>query len=480
MMETKTHSEIDPRVLQMLSSVQAWHYRAIPIEGDREKLRLLVDESSFDAALREELELVKNTRIETQPVSTEEIKSLLLRHYRTGTTAQATTKTTVSVSTERAESFVDDLVKEAKDLGSSDIHIETYEEECRVRIRIDGKLIEKYRIGKGDYPSLVNKLKIRANLDIAEKRLPQDGRINFKEHNDQFDIRVSVLPTMYGEKVVMRILNQDASRLDIEKLGMTVEQRDIYKDAIRKPDGIILISGPTGSGKTTTLYATLKALNTSQVNISTVEDPIEYSLEGINQVQVRDSIGLSFASALRSFLRQDPDIIMLGEIRDSETAQMAIRASLTGHLVLSTIHTNSAVDTISRLIDMGIPPFLIASTVHLSVAQRLIRLLCPECKQEEAMQGDLWPLGFQPPRPVHTHARPVGCEHCFYTGYRGRLALYETLPINETLRNSIRHNDNLKPALPKDHKTLSDAAFDALENGLTSIEEAFPLLENFG
>lgn len=472
------HIEIEPRVLQALSSSQAWHYKSIPVKNDESTLQLLVDSEQFSQQKKDELEFIKGKKIITESVHPQVLNGLLLKYYRTSTSAADAEKKTVSVSVERAESFVDDLVKEAKDLGSSDIHIESYEDECRVRIRIDGKLIEKYQLSRTDYPSLVNKLKIRANLDIAEKRLPQDGRINYKAHGDQFDIRVSVLPTMFGEKIVLRILNQDTSRLNLNAVGMSDGQLLIYKDAIRKPDGIILISGPTGSGKTTTLYATLKVLNTKEVNISTVEDPIEYTLAGINQVQVKDAIGLTFASALRSFLRQDPDIIMLGEIRDSETAQMAIRASLTGHLVLSTIHTNSAIDTISRLIDMGIPPFLIASTVHLSVAQRLVRLLCAGCKQEVPATNDLWPYAYKPEGEIHTHCRPVGCDLCYFTGYRGRKALYEVLSVDDQLRQSIRGNQNLRNALPEGHQTLSKAAFELMKQGLTSIEEAFPLLEN--
>jgi len=471
------HTDIEPGVLQTLSSSQAWHYKVVPVRNDDKGLWLLVDEQ-FNTQIKDELEFIKGKKIIAEAVSAQVLSDLLLKYYRTATAREGSEKRTVSVSVDRAESFVDDLVKEAKDLGSSDIHIEVYENTCRVRIRIDGKLIEKYQLSRADYPSLVNKLKIRANLDIAEKRLPQDGRIHYKEHGDQFDIRVSVLPTMYGEKVVMRILNQDASRLNLEAVGMSASQLHIYKDAIRKPDGIILISGPTGSGKTTTLYATLKVLNTKEVNISTVEDPIEYTLGGVNQVQVKEAIGLTFASALRSFLRQDPDIIMLGEIRDSETAQMAIRASLTGHLVLSTIHTNSAIDTISRLIDMGIPSFLIASTVHLSVAQRLVRLLCPDCKEEISATSDLWPHSYRPEAEIHTHCRPAGCESCYFTGYKGRKALYEVLPIDETLRQAIRSNQNLRNALPETHQTLSNIAFALLKQGLTSIEEAFPLLEN--
>ena len=259
-----------------------------------------------------------------------------------------------------------------------------------------------------------------SNLDIAEKRLPQDGRINFKHQNQQFDIRVSVLPTLHGEKVVLRLLNNDATDIDLKKLGFSKLDLDNYLQGVKRPNGILLISGPTGSGKTTTLYATLKLLNKETRNILTIEDPIEYTLEGVNQVQLKESIGLGFASALRTFLRQDPDVIMVGEIRDTETANMAIRASLTGHLVLSTIHTNSAWGTVSRLMDMNIPPFLVASTLNTTVAQRLVRLLCPKCKKETPFDTELYPRQFKPYQAVHFHFLPNGCEECYYTGYKGR------------------------------------------------------------
>ena len=270
----------------------------------------------------------------------------------------------------------------AKNYGSSDIHIEPYEKYSRVRFRIDGHLIEQFKVNQSQYPQIVNQVKIKAGLDISQKRLSQDGRIAINAEGNEFDIRVSCLPTLHGEKIVMRILKRDTSDINLEHLGFTKKELQVYKEGIKNPNGIILISGPTGSGKTTTLYGTLKLLNEESRNITTIEDPIEYTLEGINQVQLKEDIGFDFPSALRTFLRQDPDIIMVGEIRDEKTANMAIKAALTGHLVFSTIHTNSAWATISRLIDMNIPPFLIASTLKISMAQRLVRKLCPKCKKE--------------------------------------------------------------------------------------------------
>src|SRR5690606_16346772 len=285
--------------------------------------------------------------------------------------------------------FLERLLLMAKEIGSSDIHFEPYEQRCRVRFRLDGKLKEHFVVSLEEYPVIGNKLKIRAGLDISEKRLPQDGRITVKTDRDEFDIRVSTLPTLYGEKIVLRLISKDANHIDLERLGFTKAELKSYKNGIKRPNGIILISGPTGSGKTTTLYATLKYLNDGETNILTIEDPIEYTLEGINQVQLKENIGLDFASTLRTFLRQDPNIIMMGEIRDVKTANMAIRAALTGHLVLSTIHTNSAWATISRLIDMGVPHFLIANTLNMSVAQRLVRMLCSDCKEERPIDPDL-------------------------------------------------------------------------------------------
>ncbi|MCB0479724.1 MAG: type II/IV secretion system protein, partial [Crocinitomicaceae bacterium] len=338
----------------------------------------------------------------------------------------------------------------------------------------DGGLIEKYKLEKSEYPEIVNKIKILSNLDITEKRRPQDGRISYPD----FDVRVSILPTLYGEKIVLRILGNDASNIDISALGMDEKDRFNYLEGIKKPNGILLISGPTGSGKTTTLYATLKILNEEKRNVVTVEDPIEYTLEGINQVQVKESIGLSFASALRSFLRQDPDIIMLGEIRDSETAKMAVKAALTGHLVLSTIHTNSAWDTVSRLIDMGVEPFLLASTLNTSVAQRLVKKLCNNCKEETNLEIQDLPPGFKNEKELKKYYRPVGCSECYYTGYKGRRALYEIIPIDHDLSEKIKSKELRVDTILKEKgvRKLSEQAYNLLSEGVTSLEDVYSLL----
>ena len=373
------------------------------------------------------------------------------------------------------------LIGDAKSLGSSDIHLEPYEHKARVRIRIDGKLIERYELDKVEYPSLVNKIKIRANLDIAEKRLPQDGRIFFQsEHLGRMDVRVSVLPTLHGEKIVMRILGNDAGQIQLETLGFSQENINDYMEGIGQPNGMVLISGPTGSGKTTTLYASLQLLNENVRNILTIEDPIEYTLEGINQVQLRENIGLDFPSAMRTFLRQDPDVIMVGEIRDQATASMAIRASLTGHLVLSTIHTNSAWGIVARLIDMGIPPYLLADTLNTAVAQRLVRILCDDCKQATAFDPKTLPRTYQVSKPIDQQYTAKGCETCFYTGYRGRTAIYEVIPIDTELANQIKdcelNVDHLLKA--KQVSSLSDQAFELLANGKTASEEIYSILLN--
>lgn len=460
--------EITPELQQLIRSDLAWHYRVLPIGMSENLLTFLVDGQQDLANIQEELVALLGKQVQLEAKDTIEIQRLLGRYYRT------TNDQEQRIVFDAKIDFVDRLIQEANSIGSSDIHIEIFGEKARVRMRVDGVLIQRYMVDKNDYPELINKIKIRSNLDISEKRLPQDGRIQY----DDFDLRVSILPTLHGEKIVLRILGKDASSLQIEKLGFSVKEQRDYLEGIKKPNGIILISGPTGSGKTTTLYATLKLLNDEKRNIVTVEDPIEYTLDGINQVQLKESIGLTFASALRSFLRQDPDVIMLGEIRDAETAQMAIRAALTGHLVLSTIHTNSAWGTISRLIDMGVPSFLLANTINLSVAQRLVRKLCTHCQQEKPLSVLDWPIGISTELIPSKQSVAVGCDHCHYTGYKGRIALYEVIPMDNTLATSIKNNENDISFILKERgiKTLSEGALELLTTQTTSLEEVYALL----
>ncbi|MGB3948538.1 MAG: GspE/PulE family protein [Bacteroidia bacterium] len=461
----------------LLAPQQAWHYGIIPKQLNGNKIILYISEEKYSSNVSDELELLlgKNVLLELLPETT--INKALGKYYRNTTT---NTLKQVNTGNVKADDFLSLLISEARTLGSSDIHIEAYEEKCRIRIRIDGQLIERYTINKLDYPALISKIKIKANLDISEKRLPQDGRIFFNTDGLKFDLRVSVLPTLHGEKIVLRILNNDATNIDISYLGFNDKELSDYLEGVKKTRGLILISGPTGSGKTTTLYATLKLLNKEKSNLTTIEDPIEYTLEGINQVQVRENIGFSFAQALRSFLRQDPNIIMLGEIRDSETAQMAVRVSLTGHLVLSTIHTNSAWGTISRLVDMGVPSFLLASELNTSIAQRLLRVLCNECKEEQSFDPKFFPKTFKAPRTVLVHSVAKGCEYCHYTGYKGRKAIYEVIPIDYELASHIKSNSFSVTELLKERniKTLSENAFDLFEKGITSVDEIYPILLN--
>lgn len=462
---------------QVITTEQAWHYSIIPKSANNSILELFIDQELQTDDVKNELEMLYGKDIILFGVNPHILNKTLGIYYRK---TKKSSSNPVAKFNCKSDDFLYKIIEEAHTLGCSDIHIEKYDEICRIRLRIDGKLIEKYLIDKNEYPALINKIKIKANLDIAEKRLPQDGRIYFTSENEKFDIRVSVLPTLYGEKAVLRLLSKDSTAIDINQLGFNTKQLEDYLEGIKKPHGIVLISGPTGSGKTTTLYATLKILNKENTNILTIEDPIEYTLDGINQTQLKESIGLTFASALRTFLRQDPDIIMLGEIRDGETAQMAIRAALTGHLVLSTIHTNSAWGTITRLVDMGIPSFLLASTINLTVAQRLVRVLCPSCKEKKEFNARLFPKDFEPPRNIRMQSVSVGCEECFYTGYKGRKAVYEVIPVDLELAEMIKSSkfDINEIFKSKQLKRLSDSAFELFENGETTIEEIYPILIN--
>lgn len=466
---------INPDLVKSISAEFAWNFKVIPHSVQENLSSFLYVKGGNTFELKNELEFITGKQVELIESEELTINQLLYKYYPIGDKSSQNQELKVSSLN---NDFLVKLIKDAKTHGSSDIHIEIYEKAARIRIRVDGKLKEVYSISKTDYPALVNKIKIKANMDISEKRLPQDGRIIFEDETHSFDIRASVLPTLYGEKIVLRLLNKDTTNLKLESLGFTQKQYGDYVSGIYKSNGIVLISGPTGSGKTTTLYATLKVLNKEGINILTIEDPIEYTLSGINQVQLKESIGLTFSSALRTFLRQDPDIIMLGEIRDAETAQMAIRAALTGHLVLSTIHTNSAWGTIGRLIDMGIPPFLITATLNLSVAQRLVRLLCPACKHLVPFSTEdysLLNLDFQ--NPEH-HYVAKGCEKCYYTGYSGRKAIYEVIPIDQELHDSVKHNNlNISSILEKKEiSLLSKQAWDLFTSGCTTFEEIAPIL----
>lgn len=372
--------------------------------------------------------------------------------------------------------LVNQILFQAIKLEASDIHIEPEEKNIRVRFRIDGTLHQTFAPPKRIQSALVSRIKIMANLNIAEKRLPQDGRINIKVASKPIDLRVSALPTNFGENIVMRILDKTKTFNTLDKLGFSPRDLAVVNNAVEQPNGIFLMSGPTGSGKTSTLYSILSKLNTPEVSVVTVEDPVEYQLSGISQVQVNEKVGLTFAAALRSILRQDPNIIMIGETRDNETAQIAIQASLTGHLVLSTIHTNSAPATITRLIDMGIEPFLIASSITCVIAQRLVRKL-HECKESYAPeQTVLDRIGITPSEAkTITFFRAKGCQSCAYTGYKGRLAIFEVMEMNNEIAKLTmeKASSNLisKAAHEAGMTFLVQDGIRKIKSGLTTIEE---------
>lgn len=369
--------------------------------------------------------------------------------------------------------IVNDVLERAVREGASDVHIEPFERHSQVRYRVDGQLFNVVDFPKSLHPAVASRIKIMAEMDIAERRRPQDGRILIKVLDRRVDIRVSSLPTVYGEKVVFRILDQSNAKVGLEKIGFSEEDRSLVDDILSVPYGIILVTGPTGSGKSTTLYSMLEKINRPEVNIVTVEDPVEYTLGGVSQVHVNERAGLSFAAALRSILRQDPDKIMIGEIRDTETAQLAIRAALTGHLVLSTLHTNDAPSAVIRLIDMGVPPFLVASSLTAMIAQRLLRRLCPRCKESYAIP-DAVCRSLSLPEGSKAW-RPVGCDDCRGTGYLGRTGIFEILVVSEEMRRRISeevNGDDLRHlALHSGMKTLRASGLEKVLQGITSLEE---------
>lgn len=375
--------------------------------------------------------------------------------------------------------YVNKVLAEAFVMKCSDIHIEPYENNFRIRYRQDGSLIEAAKPPRSLMLPLISRVKILAQMDISERRKPQDGRIKLEIGGKPIDYRVSSLPTLFGEKIVLRLLDSSNLQLDMTKLGFEPKQIEVFKEGIYKPYGMCLVTGPTGSGKTTTLYSALSELNQIDTNISTAEDPVEFNLEGINQVNVKRDIGLTFATCLKSFLRQDPDIIMVGEIRDREVGEIAIEAALTGHLVLSTLHTNDAPSTITRLVNMGIEPFLVAAALNVVVAQRLCRKICKDCKEVDpnATKDVLVTLGVSPASAEKiTVYKGKGCSSCNNTGYKGRLAIYEVLEMTPSIKEILLRNgssDEIKrQAIKEGMKTLRMAALTKVAQGVTTIEEA--------
>lgn len=376
--------------------------------------------------------------------------------------------------------LINAFLTEAMKHNTSDIHIETFERCLTVRFRIDGVLRQVVQLERKLAPLLVSRIKVMAKLDIAEKRVPQDGHISLRVAGWDTDIRVSIIPATGGERIVLRLLDKKADRLDLASLGMSSAQLSLVRELLHKPHGIILVTGPTGSGKTTTLYAGLSYLNEISRNIITVEDPVEYNLEGIGQIQVNHKTGMTFARGLRAILRQDPDVIMLGEIRDFETAEIAIRASLTGHIVLSTLHTNSAIGAVTRLQDMGVEPFLLSSSLIGIIAQRLVRILCPQCKQKHRLsrsERDLFQLGARRVNCYH----PAGCTNCLQTGFHGRTGIFEVIGIDETLRTLIHdqaaETDMIRYTQER-FSCIRDSGTECAVAGRTSLEEILQVTLN--
>ena len=492
--------EIDPEVLKLIPKEVANRHQVIPINRSGNTLMVAMADPSNIYAI-DDLKFVTSFNIDVVVASETAIAEALEKYYTSSVSFDdvmidfAENEEDLEFAEDLEEDInVLDLEKSAGDApvvklvnlilldairkNASDIYVEPYEKQLRIRYRIDGVLYEVMKPPFKLRHAITSRLKIMASLDIAERRLPQDGRIKMKMgRGKEMDFRVSVLPTMWGEKIVLRLLDKSNLQLDMTKLGFEEQALADFKEALHKPFGMILLTGPTGSGKTTTLYSALSELNKTTTNLSTAEDPIEFNLFGINQVQMNDAIGLNFASALRSFLRQDPDIIMVGEIRDFETAEIAVKAALTGHLVLSTLHTNDAPSSVSRLLNMGIEPFLVASSCNLIGAQRLVRKLCQECKEEVPIpEKTLVDIGVPPEEvPDFKVMRGAGCRTCANTGYKGRIAVYEVMTITDEVREFILNGASTmelkREAIRQGMKTLRMSAITKLKEGMTSLDE---------
>jgi type IV pilus assembly protein PilB len=497
--------DVDESVIKIIPADIARKYTIVPVGKAGATVTLaMVDPTNVFAI--DDIKFMTGYKVEPVVAAEGAIRSAIDRYY--GTTHAIELKKVMENMTEEVETdlevldeeqeldlgaledeseqapvvkLVNIMMTDAIKRGASDIHVEPYEKDYRVRYRIDGILYDVMHPPLKLREAITSRIKIMGRLDIAEKRLPQDGRIKIKTKVSNkvkdLDLRVSILPTIFGEKIVMRLLDKDNLMLDLSKLGFEMDSLRRFQQAILKPYGMVLVTGPTGSGKTNTLYSALSQINTPEVNIMTAEDPVEFNLPGINQVQMKEQIGLNFAAALRSFLRQDPNIVLVGEIRDFETAEVAIKAALTGHLVLSTLHTNDAPSTISRLMNMGIEPFLVATSVHLIVAQRLVRRVCSFCKEPyEAPINALVNVGFS-----ETEARALklfrgrGCDRCNGTGYKGRVGLYEVMEIDEELRELILAGANAFELRAKANEkgmiSLRGSGLQKIRDGVTSMEE---------
>ncbi|CAI6040953.1 GspE/PulE family protein [Cohnella sp. JJ-181] len=477
--------QIEPSITQIIPEALARRYQAIPIHKEGGKL-LVAMADPLDYFAIEELRMSTGFRIEPAITSRDELNRAIARHYglqdsmsqilgELPTTQEEIRETEITNEDSPVVRLVNQMIQQAMQLRVSDIHVDPGEAGVSIRYRLDGVLRTERMIPKQMQGFITARLKIMAKLNIAERRLPQDGRMKMAFDNRTIDIRVSSLPTIHGEKIVLRLLDLSTGVKAIDLLGFGKHNLHIFREMIERPYGILLITGPTGSGKTTTLYSALNHLNQESANIITVEDPVEYQLEGINQVHVNPTIGLTFAAGLRSILRQDPNIVMVGEIRDTETAEIAIRASLTGHLVLSTLHTNDAISTVTRLRDMGVEPYLVASSLIGVVAQRLVRRICPECKsaQEPTEQEAMLLKG----RGLSADKLYVGkgCGNCNKTGYRGRVAIHEVLIMNDGLRRMVTENatvEELRAAAAEQGMIgLMDDGFAKVLGGITTLQE---------
>jgi type IV pilus assembly protein PilB len=483
--------EIDQDVTGLIPEDVATRFQVVPITRQGRVLRVAMANPSNIFAI-DDIKFI--TGLEVQPVvcTESDIKAAIDRFYDSADTLKEVLEgleedvelveeeeepdtSALSVQSQNAPvvKLVNSLLVDAVKRGASDIHIECYEKHVRVRYRIDGVLQEMMQPPVKMKSAIISRLKIMAELDIAERRVPQDGRIKIKVGDKKIDLRVSTLPCIHGEKVVMRILDKGNLKLDLTEFGMEPRSLDQILKAVDMPYGMVLVTGPTGSGKTTTLYSCLSRVNKIGTNIMTAEDPVEYNLDGINQVQVKEEIGLTFAAALKAFLRQDPNIVMVGEMRDLETGSIAVKAALTGHLVLSTLHTNDAPSTVNRMIDMGIEPFLVATSTNLIMAQRLVRRVCKTCKHVEDVPADTKvEIGLRP--EVVCYKGP-GCDHCNGTGYRGRQGLYEVMPITSRLRDLILDRASATEirdaAIEEGMLTLRMDGLRNIERGVTTVEE---------
>jgi len=480
---------IDLSVTSVLPKKFICENRVIPIRDNGEILDVVISEPSA-LNIMASIRLLTDKKIHAYITTFSKVDQFLANLQDTPLTQSEKERESIveeEVSENQARSsividFVDKTLKKAIKLGVSDVHLEIYKKFARMRFRLDGVLIDQKDKDEAlfeHYAAVVTRIKIMSKLDIAERRLPQDGAMSLQVGKKEVDFRVSILPTSFGERVVMRILDTSSISLTLETLGFLEEDEQFFKNAVDAPQGMVLVTGPTGSGKSTTLYAALGRINKDDINILTAEDPVEFTIDGVGQVHVKEDIGLTFSSALRSFLRQDPEVVMVGEIRDKETGDIAIKAALTGHLVLSTLHTNDAVSTITRLINMGIAPYLITSSLSLVVAQRLARKICENCKTEDesATEGELISVGFTPEEASRTQlCYGKGCSKCNKTGYKGRKGIYEVLRVTENIKEGVLKGlttpELLKIAKEKDHfSTMQEVGRGFLLQGSISLKE---------